>query len=89
MNSCTTKRFRTCFSQLPPEVQRQAQEAYRRWVGNPAHPGLRLKQVHPTQPVYSVRITLDYRALGLRNGDTMIWFWIGSHTEYVRLLSSM
>lgn len=36
--------------------------------------------------MYSVRITDDYRALGLRDGDEMIWFWIGGHAEYEHLL---
>ena len=89
MNSVTTKRFRSCFAELPPDVQRQAREAYKRFIENPATPGLRLKAVHPTQPIYSVRVTLDYRALGVRESDTMIWFWIGSHAEYDRRLSSL
>ena len=55
----------------------------------PLHPGLRFKQVHPTLPIYSVRVSLDYRALGVREGDSVIWFWIGSHSEYERLLASV
>jgi len=45
--------------------------------------------VHPTEPVYSVRISLDYRALGVRDGDTVVWFWIGSHADHDRLLASL
>jgi len=89
MNSRTTERFRACFARLPQEIQRQAREAYTRFVDNPSHPGLRFKQVHPVQPVYSVRISLDYRALGVREGDTMVWFWIGPHSDYERLLASL
>jgi hypothetical protein len=29
---------------------------------------------------------LGYRALGLLKGDTVTWFWIGTHDEYERLL---
>ena len=89
MNSCTTERFRACLARLPPEIQRQAHEAYTRFTSDPSHPGLRFKRVHPTEPVYSVRISLDCRAVGVRDGDTMIWFWIGSHSEYGRLLGSL
>lgn len=39
-----------------------------------------------TRSLYSVRITDDYRALGRRDGDDMIWLWIGSHAEYDQLL---
>lgn len=40
-------------------------------------------------PVYSVRIDLDWRAVGVLQGDTMVWFWIGSHGDYERLLSKL
>jgi hypothetical protein len=89
MKSRTTERFRTCFQHLPHEIQRQAREAYRRFIENPAHPSLRFKLVHAVLPIYSVRISLDYRAVGVRDGDEMIWFWIGPHSEYERLLSSI
>jgi hypothetical protein len=74
LRSTTTRRFRKAFSRLPGPVKDRAREAYRRFVENPNHPGLRFKQVHPTQPVYSVRISQNYRALGVREGDTMVWF---------------
>ena len=89
MNSRTTQRFRSCFGQLPPDIQRRAREAYGRFLENPSHPSLRFKRVHNVQAIYSVRITLEYRALGLRDGDDMIWFWIGHHDEYERLLNSL
>ena len=36
--------------------------------------------------VYSVRITLSYRALAIVEGDKVTWFWIGSHADYTRLI---
>jgi hypothetical protein len=36
--------------------------------------------------VWSVRITLGYRALGIVDGDTITWFWIGNHQDYERRL---
>lgn len=44
------------------------------------------KRVHSTEPIYSVRVSLGYRALGVRERDLMTWFWIGSHTDYERML---
>ncbi len=87
MISHTTTRFRKAFKDLPKSVQRQAKEAYKLFKQNPHHPSLRFKQVHSTKPIYSVRISLDYRALGAREGDEMIWFWIGSHADYDKLIS--
>ena len=89
MNSRTTRRFRQAFSNLPQPVQRRAREAYRKFKQNPSHPSLRFKKVHPELPIYSVRIGSGYRAIGRLDGDTVIWFWIGSHAEYERLLSQL
>jgi hypothetical protein len=88
VTSHTTKRFREAFRQLPQEVQQQARAAYRRFQQDLHHPGLRFRQIHPTLPIHSARIGLHYRALGTREDDTIIWFWIGSHAEYERILAS-
>jgi hypothetical protein len=34
----------------------------------------------------SVRIGLGYRALGVLKANRMVWFWIGSHAEYDRMM---
>jgi mRNA-degrading endonuclease RelE of RelBE toxin-antitoxin system len=89
VTSHTTERFRKAFKALPKHIQRQAREAYGRFKQDPYHPSLRFKQVHPVKPIYSVRISRDYRALGVLEGDEIIWFWIGSHAGYNRLLSQL
>lgn len=38
-------------------------------------------------PIYSVRIALGWRAVGVKEGEHMIWFWIGSHAEYDKLIA--
>jgi hypothetical protein len=48
---------------------------------------LRFKKVDEASNVYSVRVRLGYRALGVLNELTIVWFWIGSHAECDRLLS--
>ena len=53
---------------------------------NPAHPGLQFKKIQGTDATYSVRINLDYRAIGVLDQDAIIWFWIGSHADYDHLL---
>jgi hypothetical protein len=42
--------------------------------------------VHDKQPIYSVRIGIHYRAVGVKHDDHMLWFWIGPHAEYDKLL---
>lgn len=87
MNSRITRRFRRAFVELPDDVKEQARDAYRLFRGNPHHPSLRFKRVHPSDPIYSVRIGLGYRAVGIREGDTIYWYWIGSHADYNRVIS--
>lgn len=89
MRSRRTAQFRRQFEALPRSVQRQAQQAYRRFRADPHHPSLYFKQVHPEEAIYSVRITRSYRALGKRDSKEagILWFWIGSHPDYERLLT--
>ncbi len=74
------------FAALPKEIQAQARRVYRLFRADPAHPSLRFKKVEQTENIYSVRIGLGYRALGILEGSVVTWFWIGSHADYDRLL---
>jgi hypothetical protein len=38
---------------------------------------------------YSARVGIGYRAVGVLDGDTITWFWIGSHANYDRLLENL
>lgn len=89
MKSITTKSFRDLLSQLPIDIQEKANDAYLQFQQNLNHPSLRFKKVHSSLPIYSARITKNYRAVGQLDGDVVIWFWIGSHREYERLLSQL
>ena len=86
MTSSVTRSFRELFEALPVEVQRQAIRCYQMWKFDPHHPSLQFKCVSPTHSIYSVRISLSYRALGILQGSHVTWFWIGSHSEYEKLL---
>jgi hypothetical protein len=86
VKSWRTVAFKRAFATLPKSVQRQARQAYKVFAKDPAYPGLQFKKVHASKPIYSVRIGLGYRALGTKSGDDMIWFWIGSHADYDRLV---
>jgi len=89
VKSRTTARFRNAFAELPASVQRQARQAYRRFRDNPSHPGLRFKPVDTESSTYSVRVSRGYRALGRLDGDEIVWFWIGSHADYDKLLAQL
>ncbi len=86
MISHTTDQFRKLLAQLPKDIQKQAKEAYLQFEKNPYYPGLRFKRVHSRRPIYAVRISRNYRALGVLQDNKLIWFWIGSHAEYEKIL---
>jgi hypothetical protein len=86
MNSRTTRKFWELYHALPTDIRARADKAYELWLLNPSAPGLHFKRVDPDEPIYSVRIGRNYRALGVLHGDTTIWFWIGKHDIYDRIL---
>ncbi len=78
-----TSRFWQAYEALPSEVQRLADENYELLKRDPRHPSLHFKKV---SRFWSVRVGLRYRALAVQDGDDMVWFWIGRHDEYDRLI---
>ena len=74
---------------LPLSIQKQAIKTYRLWKKEPYHNSLHFKKVSQSQPIYSVRITISYRALGLLEQDRVYWFWIGKHDKYDELLQRL
>jgi hypothetical protein len=89
VKSRTTEKFRKAFAELPEQVRRHAKNVYKIFQNNPYHPSLHFKQVHSIKPVYSVRINRDFRAVGVRENEEIIWFWIGPHDEYDRLIARL
>jgi hypothetical protein len=88
VKSLTTDSFWRAYRLLAPEVREHARRAYRQFRDNPRHPGLQFKRVHPGEPIYSVRITLEIRAVGVIAKEGILWFWIGPHDEYERIIRS-
>jgi hypothetical protein len=65
MRSQVTPKFWRFYDNLPRNLQRRARKAYRLWQADPTHPSLQFKRVDAEEPIYSVRITGNYRALGV------------------------
>lgn len=84
MKHFATKQFWQCYQQLPKEVRELADKNYQLLKSDPKHPSLHFKQIGG---LWSVRVGLHYRALGLDKPEGVVWFWIGSHSEYDRMLS--
>ena len=80
--------FWQCYRQLPEDVQRLADKNHRLLAYDPQHPSLQLKKVGAKKMLWSVRVGMHYRALGLDKPEGIVWFWIGPHAEYDRIVKS-
>jgi plasmid maintenance system killer protein len=89
MKSSVTKTFRKRLNDLLASVQEQAAKAYALWQEDPYYPSLQFKRVSQRQPIYSVRVNLNYRVIDLLESDHIYWYWIGAHDEYDELLNRM
>lgn len=89
MTSHISRDFRRDFAGLPKDVQSLARDAYRLFETNPAHPSLKFKKLPPFDDVWSARINVNYRALGIRRGESILWFFIGSHADYDKAIARL
>jgi len=81
----TTPRFWDCYQSLPASVRQTADRCYALLRENPAHPSLHFKKVGK---FWSVRAGAGHRALGVEIDEGVLWFWIGTHAEYERLIET-
>ena len=86
MISYLTDDFIDCFKRLPERVKKNARKNYKLWKKNSKHPSLEFKLINKKNSVYSIRVGIGWRALGVKKSNTIIWFWIGSHAEYNSLI---
>jgi hypothetical protein len=71
------------YHDLPWRIQELADKNFKLLKKNPHHPSLHLKKVGR---FWSVRVGYNHRALGVDSTDGIIWFWIGTHEEYNKLI---
>ncbi len=71
------------FDELPAEVRKLAESNYELWRKNPNHPSLRFKQIHAEEPIFSFRVGMQHRAVGVQVDDGKVaWFWMGSFKHF-------
>ena len=88
VKSIATLRRCELFRALPSEVQNLAAKNYHLWRRNPHHPTLLFRRLQGSEDRFSIRVGEHYRAIGRRAGEKMIWVWIGTHSDYDRLVGS-
>ena len=84
MESKAVASFWDSYHKLPPTIRERAHKQFQLWEKDHNHPSVRFKK---GGKYWSARVTGSYRAAGRVDGDTIVWFFIGTHAEYDRLLS--
>lgn len=87
MNHLTLPRFWQHYHDLPKAVQELADKNFALLKVDPYHPSLHFKKVGKRKQLWSVRVGEHYRALATEKPEGFVWFWIGPHTEYDRLIA--
>lgn len=75
--------FWRCYHDLPEEVRRLADKCFGLLKDDPSHPSLHFKKAGR---YWSARVGLHYRAVAVEEKQDLIWFWIGIHGEYDKLM---
>lgn len=83
MNHYATPDFWACYQALPIEVQRLADKSFALLKADPRHPSLHLKRAGR---FWSARVGRQYRTLAVEAEGGLVWFWIGMHADYDRLV---
>jgi mRNA-degrading endonuclease RelE of RelBE toxin-antitoxin system len=83
MKHLASPSFWQCYQKLPATIQDIANKNFDLLKTNPRHPSLHLKKV---KKYWSVRVGKKYRAAAVEFEGSLLWFWIGTHDDYERLL---
>lgn len=83
MNHYASPDFWSCYRALLAEVQGLADKSFSLLKADSRHPSLHFKKVGR---FWSARVGLHYRAVAVEAPDGMLWFWIGTHAEYDKIV---
>ncbi len=83
MKHFASPKFWAVYEALPLSVRLVADANYALLKQDPRHPSLQFKKVGR---YWSVRVGLRYRALAVDVEGGCLWFWIGSHADYDKLI---
>jgi mRNA-degrading endonuclease RelE of RelBE toxin-antitoxin system len=86
MISHINSKWKKSYKSLPLPIRTIAKKQYKLFKINPYHSSLHFKRLHSNKPIYSARINKNYRTLGVIQENIIIWFWIGSHDDYDKLI---
>ena len=84
MTHYASPRFWALYEALPSDIRNLADKNYQLLKSDPRHPSLHFKRVGH---LWSVRIGVHHRALGMPVDDGVYWFWIGTHADYDKIVA--
>ena len=89
MEHRATAGFWQTYRSLPDDIRLRADKQFALLKTDPLHPSLQFKKVGVRlgQELWSARVTLNYRALALKQPGGYMWFWVGDHAGYETLIS--
>jgi len=80
----TSPSFWGCYNKLPTTIQALADKNFDILKSDAQHPSLHLKKVGR---YWSAKVGRKYRTLTVETEKGLIWFWIGAHPEYEKLIN--
>lgn len=84
MKHFASPKFGAQYESLPIEVRALADKNYEPLKADPRHPSLHFKKIGE---VWSVRVGAHHRALAIDIEGGIYWFWIGTHSEYDKIVA--
>ncbi len=85
MKSSGNEEFWRLYHLLPEQVRAQSRQAYRLFISNPDHPSLRFKKLNGPRNFWSVRFGGGYRAVCERDGESVVWIWVGTRQDFGKM----
>lgn len=86
MKHFASSSFWTAYDSMPARIRKTADKNYELLKKDPKHVSLSLKQIGR---FWSVRTGIKYRALAVEVEGGLLWFWIGSHADYDKLIAEL
>jgi hypothetical protein len=83
MKNFASRAFWESYDALPEHIQELADRNFALLRSDPSHPSLHFKRVGRFR---SAHIGRTFRALAVEVEDGLLWFWIGDHSEYERII---
>lgn len=83
MRHSASSSFWYAYEELPERIQVLANQRFKMLKENPHHPSLHFKKINR---YWSVRAGISYRVLAMEVDGGFLWFWIGGHDEYEKII---